>query len=78
MRRAESECKEAARRNERECSDVKKRHLEELDALNARVRHTVMGKDRSISALQQQVAEAEARVSQYEELLDRQRAELLS
>jgi len=52
--------------------------MEELDGINARVRATVTKKDEIILVLQQQVRETEGRVEQYEELLDRQRKELLS
>ena len=52
--------------------------MEELDAINARVRATVAKKDEIVVALQQEVREAEGRVLQYEQILQRQRQELLS
>lgn len=57
---------------------MNKSKMEQLDGINARVRATVSKKDEMISALQQQVQEAEGRVQQYEDLLDRQRKDLLS
>lgn len=58
--------------------ELNKRKMEELDGINARVRATVAKKDEIILSLQQQVRETEGRVEQYEDLLDRQRKELLS
>ena len=57
---------------------MNKSKMEQLDGINARVRATVLKKDEIITALQQQVQEAEGRVQQYEDLLDRQRKDLLS
>ena len=57
---------------------LKKQKMEELDAINARVRATVAKKDEIVVALQQDVREAEGRVLQYEQILQRQRQELLS
>jgi hypothetical protein len=57
---------------------LKKQKMEELDAINARVRATVAKKDEIVVALQQEVREAEGRVLQYEQILQRQRQELLS
>jgi hypothetical protein len=54
-RRVEAENKDALRRQEREHAELKRRHVEELDAINGRVRHTVQAKDKTITALQQQV-----------------------
>jgi len=62
----------------RQVRQLNTRKMEELDGINARVRATVTKKDEIILVLQQQVRETEGRVEQYEELLDRQRKELLS
>jgi hypothetical protein len=58
--------------------ELNKRKMEELDGINARVRATVAKKDEVILALQQQARECEGRIEQYEDLLQRQRHELLS
>ena len=65
-------------KHEHEIRDLKGRNMEELDGINARVRATVARKDEALVALQQQLRETEGRVQQYEQLLERQRAELLS
>jgi len=78
VRRAEAGLREAGQEHANEVKQLNARRMAELDALNARVRATVGTKDASISALRQQVGEAEARVAQYEALLDRQRQELLA
>mmetsp|Transcript_44681 Transcript_44681/g.104895 ORF Transcript_44681/g.104895 Transcript_44681/m.104895 type:complete len:90 (+) Transcript_44681:26-295(+) len=78
VRSVELAGKEAAARHDHELREVNRRKMEELDAINGRVRSTVARKDDAIAALQQQVGEADARVRQYEELLDKQRQELLA
>ena len=76
--RAAIENKELVLKHEHEIRDLKGRNMEELDGINARVRATVARKDEALVALQQQLRETEGRVQQYEQLLERQRAELLS
>lgn len=78
LRRAAIENKELVLKHEHEIRDLKGRNMEELDGINARVRATVARKDEALVALQQQLRETEGRVQQYEQLLERQRAELLS
>ena len=78
LRRAAIEKKELVLKHEHEIRDLKGRNMEELDGINARVRATVARKDEALVALQQQLRETEGRVQQYEQLLERQRAELLS
>jgi len=78
VRRAAVASKEQAIKHEHEVRQLNTRKMEELDGINARVRATVTKKDEIILVLQQQVRETEGRVEQYEELLDRQRKELLS
>ena len=78
LRRAAIENKELMLKHEHEIRDLKGRNMEELDGINARVRATVARKDEALVALQQQLRETEGRVQQYEQLLERQRAELLS
>ena len=78
LRRAAIENKELVLKHEHEIRDLKGLNMEELDGINARVRATVARKDEALVALQQQLRETEGRVQQYEQLLERQRAELLS
>ena len=78
LSRTEADARESSAMHEEKVKQLNARHVAELDALNVRVRAAMERKDADIAALRSQVAGTEACVAQYEELLDRQRHELLA
>ena len=78
LRALEAEREADKRRHREDKSALQRRKADEIEQVHVRVRATIARKDKAMHVLREQVKEAEARLEATNQLLERQREELIS